>query len=166
MPAAEGGHLAENVMHFARVLRTAGMPVGTHQVLAALDALKYAGIGRREDFYWTLASVFVDRREQRELFDQAFHLFWRDPDLLGRIMHMMLPKVEGLPAERDKTHHRLQEAFGRGAPEAPKLAQQPEQEIEIDAFLSFSSRELLQQMDFEGCQRGLSRPTESGSSPD
>ncbi|MBP9653283.1 MAG: VWA domain-containing protein [Rhodocyclaceae bacterium] len=149
MPAAEGGHLAENVMHFARVLRTAGMPVGTHQVLAALDALKYAGIGRREDFYWTLASVFVDRREQRELFDQAFHMFWRDPDLLGRIMHMMLPKVEGLPAERDKTHHRLQEAFGRGAPEAPQLEQQPEQEIEIDAFLSFSSRELLQQMDFE-----------------
>ncbi|MFZ2908385.1 MAG: VWA domain-containing protein, partial [Candidatus Desulfobacillus denitrificans] len=149
MPAAEGSHLAENVMHFARVLRTAGMPVGTHQVLAALDALNYAGIGRREDFYWTLASVFVDRREQRELFDQAFHMFWRDPDLLGRIMHMMLPKVEGLPAERDKTHHRLQEAFGRGAPEAPQLEQQPEQEIEIDAFLSFSSRELLQQMDFE-----------------
>lgn len=149
MPAAEGGHLAENVMHFARVLRCAGMPVGTHQVLAALDALKHAGIGRREDFYWTLASVFVDRREQRELFDQAFHMFWRDPDLLGRIMHMMLPKVEGLPAERDKTHHRLQEAFGRGAPEAPQLEQQPEQEIEIDAFLSFSSRELLQQMDFE-----------------
>ena len=149
MPAAEGGRLAENVLHFARVLRSAGMPVGTHKVLAALQALTFAGIGRREDFYWTLASVFVDRREQRELFDQAFHMFWRDPDLLGRIMHMMLPKVEGLPAERDKTHHRLQEAFGRGAPEAPKLPQQPEREIEIDAFLSFSSRELLRQMDFE-----------------
>ncbi len=149
MPAAEGGRLAENVLHFARVLRSAGMPVGTHKVLAALQALTFAGIGRREDFYWTLASVFVDRREQRELFDQAFHMFWRDPDLLGRIMHMMLPKVEGLPAERDKTHHRLQEAFGRGAPEAPKLEQQPEREIEIDAFLSFSSRELLRQMDFE-----------------
>ena len=149
MPAAEGGRLAENVMHFARVLRSAGLPVGTHKVLAALQALTFAGIGRREDFYWTLASIFVDRREQRELFNQAFHMFWRDPDLLGRIMHMMLPKVEGLPAERDKTHHRLQEAFGRGAPEAPQLEQQPEQEIEIDAFLSFSSRELLQQMDFE-----------------
>ena len=149
MPAAEGGRLAENVLHFARVLRSAGMPVGTHKVLAALQALTFAGIGRREDFYWTLASVFVDRREQRELFDQAFHMFWRDPDLLGRIMHMMLPKVEGLPAERDKTHHRLQEAFGRGAPGAPKLEQQPEREIEIDAFLSFSSRELLRQMDFE-----------------
>jgi uncharacterized protein with von Willebrand factor type A (vWA) domain len=149
MPEASEGRLPENVMHFARVLRTAGMPVGTHQVLAALDAVAVAGIGRREDFYWTLAAVFVDRREQRELFDQAFHMFWRDPDLLGRIMHMMLPKVEGLPAERDRNHHRLQEAFGRGAPESPKLEQEAQQEIEIDAFLSFSSRELLQQMDFE-----------------
>lgn len=149
MPAAADGRLAENVMHFARVLRTAGMPVGTHQVLAALSALEVAGIGRREDFYWTLAAVFVDRREQLELFDQAFHMFWRDPDLLGRIMHMMLPKVEGLPAERDRDHRRLQEAFGRGAPDSPKLAQEAEQEIEIDAFLSFSSRELLQRMDFE-----------------
>ncbi|MBI3524906.1 MAG: VWA domain-containing protein [Betaproteobacteria bacterium] len=148
-PANESGRLPENVMYFARVLRTAGIPVGTHQVLAALDALAITGIGSRDDFYWTLASVFVDRREQRELFDQAFHMFWRDPDLLGRIMHMMLPRVEGLPTQRDKTLQRLQEAFARGAPETPTLPQQPEREIEIDALLSFSSRELLQDMDFE-----------------
>lgn len=148
MPTAAEGRLAENVMHFARVLRTAGMPVGTHQVLAALDALQVAGIGRREDFYWTLASVFVDRREQRELFEQAFRMFWRDPDLLGRIMHMMLPKVEGL-ARDELPSHRLQEAFARNAPDAPKLEQEPEREIEIDALMSFSSREVLQRMDFE-----------------
>jgi uncharacterized protein with von Willebrand factor type A (vWA) domain len=144
-----GGRLAENVVHFARVLRTAGIPVGTHKVLGALEALAIAGIGRREDFYWTLASIFIDRREQRELFNQAFHMFWRDPDLLTRILHMMLPKVEGLPTEREKAGNRLQEAFGRGAPQAPPLSQEPEQQIEIDAFLSFSTRELLQHMDFE-----------------
>ena len=32
------GRLAENVMHFARVLRTAGMPVGTDRVQLALRA--------------------------------------------------------------------------------------------------------------------------------
>ncbi len=149
MPFAETGRLAENVVHFARVLRSAGMPVGTQQVLAALEALRHAGIERREDFYWTLASVLVDRREQRELFDQAFHLFWRDPDLLGRILHLMLPRIEGLAPQRDKPHHRLQEAFGRGAPQVPQQPQQSGQEIEIDALLSFSSRELLQKMDFE-----------------
>lgn len=149
MPATSEGRLAENVVHFARVLRTAGVPVGSHKVIAALEALTHCGIGRREDFYWTLSSVFVDRRDQRELFDQAFHMFWRDPDLLGRIMHMMLPKVEGLSQDEAKTRHRLQDAFGRGAPPAPQLEQQPEQEIEIDALLTFSSREILQAMDFE-----------------
>ena len=33
------GHLAENVMHFARVLRNAGMPVGSDRVHTALAAL-------------------------------------------------------------------------------------------------------------------------------
>ncbi len=149
MPAVSEGRLAENVMHFARVLRAAGMPVGTDRVLVALDALSFAGIGRREDFYWTLNSVFVDRHEQHDLFDRAFHMFWRDPDLLGRIMHMMLPKVEGLRSDPQKSLNRLQDAFGRGAPEAPRLDQEPLREIEIDALLSFSSRELLQSMDFE-----------------
>ncbi len=148
LPAKEGGRLAENVMHFARVLRTAGMPVGTHQVLAALDALAVAGLGRREDFYWTLASVFVARRDQRELFDQAFHMFWRDPDLLGRIMQLMLPKIAGLPAARDKVSQRLKEAFGHGAPAPPPLREAPGP-VEVDAFLSFSPRELLQRLDFE-----------------
>lgn len=153
MPAEHTGRLAENILHFARVLRTAGMPVGTHQVLAALEAVRIAGIGRREDFYWALASVFIDRREQRELFDQAFHMFWRDPDLLGRIMHMMLPKVEGLPPEPDKTTNRLQEAFAQGLPKPPTLPQEAEREIELDATLTFSSRERLQRMDFESMTR-------------
>jgi hypothetical protein len=150
MPEGRQGRLAENVMHFARVLRTAGIPVGTNKVLDALQALALAGIGRREDFYWTLASVFVDRREQRELFDQAFHMFWRDPDLLGRILHMMLPKVEGLIDRREPGPRRLQEAFGRGAPQRKALPQQPPQgEVQIDAMLSFSANERLERMDFE-----------------
>ncbi len=58
------GRLAENVMHFARVLRAAGLPIGPDRVLDAVRALEVAGVERREDFYWTLASVFLGRREQ------------------------------------------------------------------------------------------------------
>ena len=57
------GRLAENVMHFARVLRAAGLPIGPDRVLDAVRALEVAGVERREDFYWTLASVFLGRRE-------------------------------------------------------------------------------------------------------
>ena len=82
-------------MHFARVLRAAGLPIGPDRVLDAVRALQVAGVERRDDFYWTLASVFLDRREQFEIYDQAFHIFWRDPQLLERVMAMFLPQVYG-----------------------------------------------------------------------
>jgi len=41
------GKLAENVMHFARVLRGAGLPVGPAKVIDGLKALQAAGIGSR-----------------------------------------------------------------------------------------------------------------------
>ena len=146
-PAARG-KLAENVMHFARVLRTAGLPIGPDRVIDALKALETAGIERREDFYWTLASVFLSKREQQDLFDQAFHIFWRDPDMLARVMNLLLPQVYGRAgqAEQQETSNRLSEAL------YSKREQQDEQEgeeVEIDASLSFSQNELLQHADFE-----------------
>ena len=57
------GHIAENVMHFARVLRTAGLPIGPDRVIDAVKAIEVAGFERRDDFYWTLAAVLIDRRE-------------------------------------------------------------------------------------------------------
>jgi uncharacterized protein len=55
------GRLAENIVYFARALRAAGIPVGPGAVLDALEALKVAGVGTRDDFYWTLHAVFVKR---------------------------------------------------------------------------------------------------------
>ena len=57
------GRLAENIVYFARALRAAGIPVGPGSVLDALEALRVAGIGTRDDFYWTLHAVFVKRHE-------------------------------------------------------------------------------------------------------
>ncbi len=91
------GHLAENVVHFARVLRTAGMPLGTDRVVLAQQALQVAGLERREDFHAVLRACLLDRIEHAELFDQAFALFWKDPDLLGRMRALLLPKVQLQP---------------------------------------------------------------------
>jgi uncharacterized protein with von Willebrand factor type A (vWA) domain len=138
--------LAENVMHFARVLRGAGLPVGPDRVLDALRALQVAGVGNRADFYWTLASVFLDRREQFDLFDQAFHVFWRDRGLLDRVM--ALRKV-GQPAPEDaqRMSSRLAEslaASGLGVEHEAAPA-----ELQIEALLSVSDRERLQKADFD-----------------
>ena len=71
------GKLTENIVHFARALRRAGLRVGPAAVVDAVRAVEVAGIATREDFYWTLHSIFVSRREQRAVFDEAFRLFWR-----------------------------------------------------------------------------------------
>jgi uncharacterized protein with von Willebrand factor type A (vWA) domain len=144
------GRLAENVMHFARVLRGAGIPVGPDRVIDALKALEVAGVARRDDFYWTLASLFLDRREQFELFDQAFHIFWRDPRMLERVMALMLPKVYGRgQADAPPPPNRVTEALlpRARAQQSPTDAQQ--QEVVLDAAFTVSDREVLQRADFE-----------------
>jgi uncharacterized protein with von Willebrand factor type A (vWA) domain len=146
---AQHGHLAENVMHFARVLRAAGLPIGPDRVLDAMRALEVAGVERRDDFYWTLASVFLDRREQFEVYDQAFHIFWRDPQLLERVMAMFLPQVYGRQGRDERqASSRVAEAM-QPKPKKPQETPVEPQETQLDASLSFSAREVLQHADFE-----------------
>jgi uncharacterized protein len=144
------GKLATNIVHFARTLRTAGLRVGPGQILRAIEAVEAAGLSKRDDFYWTLHSVFVNRRDQREIFDQAFHVYWRNPRLLEKMMEMLLPQID-VPAEQDKgkqLSRRLQEALQPGHGEAPKENDEPP-EVEIEATFTVSDREVLQQKDFE-----------------
>ena len=134
-------------MHFARVLREAGMAVGSDRVLLSLQALQVTGLASRQDFHATLSACLLDRAEHRPLFDQAFHIFWRDPDLLGRVMRMLLPQVQakpGMPALPE--NRRLAQAL---FPHAPQPQPEAEQQIELDASLSWSEREQLRQQDFD-----------------
>ena len=87
------GRLAENILYFARALRAAGIPVGPGAVLDALEAVKAAGVGTRDDFYWTLHAVFVKRHEHSVLFDQAFRLFFRRRGYVDQLLAMMLPQA-------------------------------------------------------------------------
>src|SRR6202158_6236758 len=91
------GRLAENILYFARALRAAGIPVGLGAVLDALTALAAAGVGTREDFYWTLHAVFVKRREHSLIFDQAFRIFFRKRGYIDQLMAMMMPQAPNTP---------------------------------------------------------------------
>jgi uncharacterized protein with von Willebrand factor type A (vWA) domain len=83
--ATPTGRLAENVMHFARLLRAAGLRVGPDRVLDCVKALDLACANqfppRRDDWYWTMSASLLSRQEQRPIFDQAFSLFSRAPKL-------------------------------------------------------------------------------------
>lgn len=147
------GRFANNIMHFGRALRAAGLPVGPGKVLEALRALEAIGVGDRDDLYWTLHAVFVNRQDQKEIFDQCFHIFWRDPQLLERMMHMLMPQLtpdEPTPPDNE-ANRRVADAFapeklpGQGSVDE----EEDETEIELDAVLTFSDRETLQTQDFE-----------------
>jgi uncharacterized protein len=138
------GRLAENILYFARALRSAGIPVGPGAVLDALEALQTAGIGTRDDFYWTLHAVFVKRHEHSILFDQAFRIFFRRRGYLDQLLAMLLPQTPAPPDAPQAGATRVHEALFAGLDD--KLRK--EREVELDARMTVSDREVLQHKDF------------------
>ncbi|MDQ0315714.1 vWA domain-containing protein [Amorphus orientalis] len=141
------GKLVDNITHFARVLRDAGMPVGPARVVEAVRAVETAGIERRDDFYWTLHAVLVSKREHHILFDAAFHQFWRPRGLLEKMIELLSPVAPPRAPEPAKKAGALRVSKAlqsgreeRSEPETP--------ELEIDARQTSSGREILQKKDF------------------
>jgi len=140
------GRLAENILYFARALRAAGIPLGPRSVLDALAAVMAAGVGTKEDFYWTLHAVFVKRHEHSVLFDQAFKIFFRKRGYLERLMAMMSPEMTGAPAQADQPQasQRVLDALFQGA----EKIEREKEEVELDARFTVSDREVLERKDF------------------
>ena len=142
----EQGRLAENIVYFARALRAAGIPLGPRSVIDALDALQAAGIGTRDDFYWTLHAVFVKRHEHSMLFDQAFRIFFRKRAYLEQLMSMLMPQMQSPTEDRaPPASQRVLDALFSGI--GDKIEQQ-KSETEFDARLTMSDREVLEKKDF------------------
>ena len=136
--------LAENIVHFSRMLRTAGLAVGPDRVLQALAAVQAVGVDRREDVHAALSAAMLDRHEQQTLFDAAFEAFWRDPKLLEQLMLLLLPKVSGRGDKaRPPRNNRLAEALAAPAkPPPPNPANQTaREEVRFETAFSFSDRE-------------------------
>lgn len=149
-PPAQG-KLADNVVHFARVLRRAGLPIGPASVIDALQALETVGIERRDDFYFALSSTLVNRREHQQLFDQAFRLFWRDPQRLDSLLQELQHGLAGLRKpgqDRPAISQRVAQAMLPNAPQGKQAAQELPPEVTLDARFTVSARELLKKKDF------------------
>ena len=145
------GRLLENIVHFARALRKAGVTVGTSQLQTAIEAVRRAGFSKRGDFYHTLRATLITRPEHLETYHQVFHFFWRDPEYLERMLKMMLPLVQAMGGEDEQSP----KAAERRAAEAlmddqSRESQAPErEEVELEAQFSGSQNEQLRAMDFE-----------------
>jgi len=138
-------------MHFARLLRAAGLRIGSDRVIDCVRALEITGDSssalRRDDWYWTMSAVLLSREEQRPIFDQAFGIFWRDPKLAEKMMQMLLPQAYGRAAKPEQEQsQRLTDAL---FDQKKNLTEEKEQRLELEARLTFSAREVLQRMDFD-----------------
>ncbi|OWU84759.1 von Willebrand factor A [Oceanicola sp. 22II-s10i] len=141
--------LAENIAHFARALRRAGLPIGPGRVIDAIRAVEAAGFTRREDFFWTLYAVFVTRPEQREVFAQLFRLFWRDPRELQELVAATIPALrQAEPSPPGAAEARAADALlGGNWPEDNADPDRPE--IRLDASDSASTAERIRTLDFD-----------------
>ena len=141
------GRLAENIVYFARALRAAGVPVGPGSVMDALEALRVAGIQTREDFYWTLHAVFVKRHDHTILYDQAFQIFFRKRAYFDQLMAMMMPQQAPQPnnAPPPPAAKRVLDAMFKNE---KKQQPQDKKDVELDARLTVSDREVLEKKDF------------------
>ncbi|WP_040620044.1 vWA domain-containing protein [Rhodovulum sp. PH10] len=139
------GRLAENIVHFARALRRAGLPVGPGAVLDAVEALRVAGMSSREDFYWTLHAVLVTRHEHSLVFRQAFEIFFRRRGYLEQFLSLMMPQAPGAPGAQKPASARVHDAlFG----DLKERLKREAREIEVLAKLTATDAELLQKKDF------------------
>lgn len=138
--------IAENILLFCRTLRKAGLSIGPGQVIDASEAILHTGIERRADFYHALRAVLVNDPNQFRLFEQAFHIYFRNPRLLERMMGLLLPTLE---QEREDDNaeaaiRRLLEAMSESS-----LQDENDVIVEIDQAGSASRREVLREKDFE-----------------
>jgi uncharacterized protein with von Willebrand factor type A (vWA) domain len=140
--------LADNVLHFARILRHAGGPSCTDKVMDAIRILPRTGIERRADCHATLSALFLTRHEHQAVFDEAFARFWRDPALAEHAQAFKLPEVRGRIQKPAVNAGRVREAM---MPPASRLAPPADlhDEVVVDATLTFSPSERLKTIDFE-----------------
>ncbi len=69
--------LTANLIGFGRMLRRAGLPIGPADTRLFLEAIDAVGFDRKRTVQAAGRAIFVRRREDRDLYDRAFALFWR-----------------------------------------------------------------------------------------
>ncbi len=146
-PVLGDGRLADNILHFARVLRRAGLKPGPGAVIDAIASVDAIGIGSRIEFHAALSAIFVKRHEDQPVFDEAFSIFWRSRDLVGKMIALMSPVAAIGERQKPKTGGaRVSDALFAEKSRQPPARDEPD--VEIDARLTVSGQEVFRRLDF------------------
>ena len=140
--------LDQNILLFVRLLRAVGLKVGPSAMLDSLRSVQLVGLHNKAHFYYALSVSLLNRPEDRVLFDQAFHLFWRNPKFMEQMRNMLLPQMKSVGGQAEKDMiRRLEDALGK-SDEQDKQASEIT-ELQIDARQTISEKETFQTKDFQ-----------------
>jgi uncharacterized protein with von Willebrand factor type A (vWA) domain len=137
-------HLLHNLVLFGRVLRGLGLDVNPGRMIDLVKALSYVNVGVRSDFYHAARSLLVHSREDVDLFDQAFEMFWQRPigdwqkvGLGGRTIRRRPPR----PVVRATSAAETRD-------DEASTSESEEERTVLEVTRTYSSREVLTQRDF------------------
>ena len=131
--------LPQRIVELADVLRRAGVPTGTGEVLLAATAAEMVGVDRVLDLREALATTLLHRHEDRDLFDAAFQAVVLGPPSATN------PGTP-VPSPRSLSSHnrRLASAIAPRSPRGP-----PSAAVEVREVFAASDIETLRHRDFE-----------------
>ncbi len=148
MESIPTGSFLDNLLIFGRLLRSLGMDIDPGRMIELVQALNLVEVRSRTDFYHTLRSLLVHRREDLALFDRAFDLFWQglvggrtrtQGEIPGTVKRSAKPQV--IPPPLAPPREILAKSRKDGA-------RQPDEPPVIQATQTYSDREALKSRDF------------------
>ena len=156
--------VAGNLLRFGRRLRSAGMPVGSGNILGLIEAIDAVGVRRRDDVYSAAKATLVTRPEQVPMFNAEFLRFWADlvdqqAPMFSEAIHDDEETV-GMPnpSQRKEKGEPGQGAKGgevdktvlavEGTEDIEDLGETEDYEIPPEDVLIFSASEALRKKDF------------------
>lgn len=143
--ATNSGHFADNIVHFARLLRRAGLPVGPSRVVDAVRAVEVSGTDRRDDLYWVLHSVFASRSDHHAVFKAAFEMFWRPQKSADNLWEGVLKAGAQTMPHSPAAATRVAQAMMQ---KDDNLAVDLQVDVEVDLAATLSREEVLASKDF------------------
>ncbi len=141
------GNLLRNLVLFARLLRSVGVPASPDQLVDLVRVLPYLDLRRKDEFRDASRATLVTSRDQAEVFDRAFDLFWHAWSTEEREMPEA-GEAEKAPPPKDQQERR-DESSDEETPEEPP-EEEPSEEPEPDPLMSYSALEVLREKDFAG----------------
>jgi len=137
------GHLLRNLVLFTRLLRLVGVPASPDQLCDLVQALPLLNLRCREEVKDAARAMLITNREQSELFDNAFDLFWKawtTDDQTARAENLeKVPPSEGDSVEHDQEREHIPES-GAGDDDS--------NEPESGTLAVYSAEEILRHKDF------------------